>query len=66
MEGVKLIQPSFTAVGQPSNMTAGDQRQTGKVTGLHAPVLHLQSLKTLADDQARCDCKIDYLSLKLF
>lgn len=64
--GVKFIQPSFTAVGQPSNMTAGDQHQTGKVTGPHAAVLRLQNLKSLTDDQARCDCKIDYLSPKLF
>lgn len=35
--GVKQsMQPSFTAVGQPSHTTAGDQCQTGKVTGLQS------------------------------
>lgn len=34
------MQPSLTAVGQACHVTAGDQCQTGKVTGLRSPSLH--------------------------
>lgn len=55
--GVKQsMQPSLTAVGQPSHVTAGDQCQTGKVTGLRTALSpSLQSLKNPADSQAKFD-----------
>lgn len=64
--GVKQsMQPSFTAVGQLSHVTAGDQCQTGKVTGLQSVLApSLQSFKISCRQQSQMHLyKTDYLPL---
>ena len=51
------MQPSLTAAGQPSHVTAGDQCQTGKVTGLQSALSQFPQLKNPAEIHSKFENK---------
>lgn len=60
--GVKhSVRPSFTAVGQPSHLTADDQCQTGKVTGLTSDSTTLDGLEIVQTTLQNWTQQRDYL-----